>query len=270
MHLIGVPKRVVDASEFIFDPEKADGIGLSADLLADLYDLVQRFGIRTSPYADVRTAFADPAHQLYVLTSNSETDLRALTICRIPEINLLREDDLLVSLFHSDEPTGIVSWSKNVPIKDVRSCIRTVDGKMFDQGFVDKRTYERIPITAPSVKGRLCVEDIFIWPERRMWIQPSISPVRPLLQRFDRPADLEYVSTDDDAGFICRRRDVKRIELRRKVKRKARDAVLFRHGLTNEDLHNLPSKKMMRIEREISKETLKALQSVSLGPDPPG
>lgn len=270
MHLTGVPKRVVDASEFIFDAEKSDVVGLSADLLADLYDLVQRFGIRTSPYADVRMAFADPEHQLYVLTSNSETDLRALTICRIPEINLLREDDLLVSLFHSDEPTGIVSWSKNVPIKDVRSCIRTIDGRMFDQGFVDKKTYERIPITSPSIKGSLRIEDIFVWPERRMWIQPSIIPARQMLQRFDRPADLEYISTEDDAGYICRRQDVKLIELRRKLKRKARDTVLMRHGLTNEDLHKLPPKKMMRIEREISKETLKALNSVTLGADPPG
>jgi hypothetical protein len=211
-------------------------------------------------------AYIDLKHDLYALATVS-AGLFGLTVCRIHERNSERRDDLFIGTEHVGESSGIVTWSPRITAKEIRSIIRSIDEKMYTQGFVVKKTLERIPITAPSIKGKLVVDDIFIWPERKMWLPQGSAPYRELLNRFDRPSEVVHVFVGD-ASYICRQRDVKRIAMRLKLKRRALEAVLTRNKLTYTAYLELSPSKTLKIERELAKELDQIFATTKIGSDP--
>ncbi|KPJ86046.1 hypothetical protein AMJ57_00595 [Parcubacteria bacterium SG8_24] len=176
--------------------------GLDSDGLANLYDLVIKFGTDIPGVAQRRLCHPTAGSPCVRATSGKRHDI---IVSRRPD-GVRFEDAWVVHLL--DLSGSFVAWQRGVALDEVRSLIDETDALMARNGHVHPRTRERLRVGNGEVgiRRKHAVDEVFN--ERGLIIPPFPGmDVEALRQMFDRPEEVATLRGTTRSGLV-RRRDV--------------------------------------------------------------
>lgn len=175
--------------------------GATPELLADLYDLLMKFGDE------------DPKIKLRRL---SVTSPREVHCCVVTEkfINIaVSADPGGMSQQHtsviitSDPVNSFVAWDERVTVDDVVTMIAEVDSEMRKRpDTFDPETGERVRCPYAKAKTKIEVERMFDVRAKVILIPPGADPEEARLC-FDKPDEVSILSLENGRPALCRKSD---------------------------------------------------------------
>jgi len=230
----------------VFEPNLAHKLcdtvpGVDADLLADIYDCVSKFG-RYYQGRQMRAVSREEPKPLHVAVVVDPPGNLNMNVARVSG-GLLKTR--LKTILLSDGCSAVF-WDGDITADEVRGLIRSVDEEMKDIGFEDDgRTRRRV--SRDEGPGPYEVDKVFREQGTIYVIPPGTTPEE-FKRNFDRPEELHPVKLNNgQAGFV-HARDRKMV-----LTADIAAEVLTRHGITDpEKFNTLPKGVQQRILAEIA------------------
>jgi hypothetical protein len=236
--------------QHLFEPEEIpEGLpGIDAALLANLYDLVAKYGTDAAGVEGLRRlAFSSPK-EIYVSVTVQPSRQRNMIVS--PWAGGARADKSHFFMI-KDGLASFVMWDRSFSLADVRAAIDIVDADMDATRDPLTGARRRMASDAPS-QAALQVDVVFA--ERGKAVMPSgDTDAEALRQQFDRPDDVAVITLRDGRRLLCHRRDANGLDPSRKEEVILR--ILGRHGIrTQAELAALSKDDLERLHAEISAE----------------
>lgn len=217
--------------------------GITAEFLADLNDLVKKFGIRDADYPCVRRLSMKEPKEIYVAASTDKTN--PTTIVAGAE-GVASQGSLIIRL-----TKGIIVWDKRVGIDDVRDCIAIIDAFMRERGFINENG-ERRQTNYVSRSAKFSVDSVFATPASIMPLLPGMPDAETMRQQFDKPEEVAIFSNPlfPEQISLCHKRDIELIRQRQNVVKN----MLEKRGLaTQKAIANLSIEELVILRAEIKR-----------------
>lgn len=187
--------------------------GVTADLLADLYDIVAKFGSE-NPGTETSHLHLFKPSEVYVSAVTREGNMNMI----VSSIQGGIEVSCAVGILLSDPLPSAVVWDKRVGTEDVREFIARIDGFMRKkEGAFDPGTGERLRkpfVDRQSAKMR--VDDFFLMRGKILTATGGLSAAE-TRENFDRPEELTIMVSADGTEVLCRREDEEYISRRTEI-----------------------------------------------------
>lgn len=213
--------------------------GVTPEFLADLYDLLMKFGGEDSD---------KPLRRLSVTTP------REIHCCVVTEerINVLVSSipgglrgTGAAAIILSDPLNSYIAWDTAVSLDEVKRLIADVDEEMRHVvGAFDPVTGERNRCPrAFTVSTKLRVDDLF--DERgKMHVVPELATPQEALESFDKPEALTILERDDGVAVICRVEDAAYILKRSEI---VYQLLKLHHGIDDGDILQLGAREQVML-----------------------
>lgn len=230
----------------LFEPESLppELSGVTARLLADLYDVVAKFGADVNGVA-IRRLCVNATKAIYVTVVVPPSPMRSMMISRMP--GNINEHDCHRFLL-KDGRASWVRWDKLFSIEDINAFIAAVDAEMRAAGCVASDGTRLRRASERFSDWKMPIDRVFV--RRGRVIEPGNIDAESLRRQFDRPDDIAVITDAAGRQLLCRAADVGYIELRSQLAKE----VLRRHGVSSPaDLQNLPPKERAAIAAAIAK-----------------
>ncbi len=233
--------RIVQFFELTNPPVELPG--LSADLLADLYDLTRNFGIKDAAEKIARIWTSEPK-EIHVSIS-------------------LKKDNYSIVIIGSGGSTRagaipfqvgkntFIFWDNRISVVDMEVFIQEIDRFMQEQGCIDQSTGNRMTMLfRDTAEKKYIVDQVFVDEGTTMPALPGGPDIETLRRQFDQPEKVAILELPFGGKSLCHVRDLGFMEKRKQ----AMNAVLHAHGITSlEQIGDLPMEEVMIIRQEISK-----------------
>ena len=212
--------------------------GLNPELLANLNDLVRKFGI-DDPMGVRRISSKFPSD--IGVTVSSEENIASTLV--FGEGGQMTEGCFSLKL-----QDGFVLWDKLVSSNDIKELIRVWDGAMKARGGIDSDTGERL--RRPYRKGppeKRSVEQTFSKPGAVMMVTLPYPNAEALISEFDHPEELVTISSPLGGMNICRKSDLPILQRRREVVIE----ILAIEGISESDIAKLSLDEVLALRKKI-------------------
>lgn len=199
--------------------------GLDAAFVADLYDLVAKYGedVRGTPGLRRMTLPADPP--IHVSVTVSPSPYRHVMLGTMA--GAMMAGDAHAMLLKDGKPSALI-WHKSFSLEGVRAAIAAADAARTE--FRDPQTGARRRVHRDGFSGaRLSVDEVFDAKGKVIMPSGDDGDAEQLRQQFDRPDDLAVVEVGPGNQVLCRKADARRVQRRDA----ATSAVLARRGITS-------------------------------------
>ncbi len=226
--------------------------GLTAELFADLYDLVSKFG-KVGPKGQTRRVRSpEGVKEINVLVTVPPSPYRHFVISEAAIAGRVvvgsdRHCFLLKDGYHS-----AVLWDKNVTVDDVKALIASTDAIMRQRRFFDEAG-ERMRVTSDSSEPKISVEASFAKPRAKIIIRDIDDPAA-IPSLFDHPNDVAWKPIVGNAFMVFHARDRRYFDRQQEVTVE----VLARLGISEADLSKQPKRVLQRISALVLKEMKKS------------
>jgi len=218
--------------------------GLTPELISDIYDIVEKFGIihEDDQTIDFKSGDFNLGYELYISRSS------------IPENkNLIVSKNLVMSQGSEFIPTkdGLIAWDSTLTVEEVKNAIFKIDELAKTFGLIDKDN-KRIRVEGISDKplkreeDKYRVNEIFKVPGTVFLVPPG-KETEDMLNLFDHPEKLTIVG--DHPKLVGLTDDIKYIEKRRNVVME----LLKEKGVSMEDVKDIPLDDILMMRKEIEK-----------------
>ena len=217
--------------------------GLTAELLADICDLVKKFGIKDTGEMMCRASLKEPK-EIHV-SSSLRPDNYSIIIIGPGGASIEGAFPFSVG-----EGTFVL-WDRRISLVDMEVFIQEVDRIMDEEGYIDHETGQRIQtILQDREEKKYSVENVFVTKGSTMPVMFGGPNAETMRQQFDQPDKVVIIETPFGGKALCHVRDLDLMEKRRQ----AVDAVLQAHGLESiEQIGDLSWDKVMELRSEIAK-----------------
>lgn len=234
----------------LFEPEEIpQGLaGIDAALLADLYDVVAKYGVDVAGAGGLRRlTFGSPKEMHVSVTVSPSRQRNILVSTMVGGANVTRSHMFLIR----DGLASFVLWDRSYTVADVRAAIAALDADM-DPTRDPLSGARRRMATESASSAKLSVDAVFAERGKAVMSSDGID-AEDLRRQFDRPDDLAVVSLPDGTRLLCRRRDAHGFD---PVRREAAILrLLARHGIrTREELDGLTKEQLERFHAELTAE----------------
>lgn len=215
----------MSATDSPFAPEDvpAELAGLDAAFVADLYDLVAKYGEDVRGVPGLRRLTLPGPKPVYASVTVSPSPYRHVLLSAMA--GAMMAGNAHAMLLKDGKPSALM-WDKSFSLADVRAAVVAADAERPECR--DPATGARRRVISDGwSRATLSVDAVF--DKKGMVIFPSgdDADVQMLLAQFDRPDDLTVVDAGEGRKGLCRKADLPRIA-RREV---ATAAVLARRGI---------------------------------------
>lgn len=233
-----------------FDPDDPlPGLeGLSSEFIADLHDLVAKYGADVRGVEGLRRIGLPTPRPSQVTVTVPPSAQRNMTVRPVPA-----DEDVsaICIMLLGDETDSYILWDRRCTVADVRDAMARVDAEM--AAFRDPATGTRMRIASDTyAPPPLSVDATFDRRGKVMTLPADIDP-DVVLHQFDRPDDVAVVPDASGSGRhgLCRKEDLGRV-----IRRAGAVArVLARHGMrTRAEFGLLPKDAQQRILAEVEEE----------------
>jgi hypothetical protein len=236
--------------QHLFEPEDVPAglAGIDAGLLADLYDLVAKYGVDVAGAEGLRRYGFTLPKAIHVSVTVQPSRQRNMILS--PWAGGARVDASHFFMI-KDGVASFVLWDRTYSVADVRAAIAAADAEM--DAFRDPLSGARRRIASDAFsKAKLQVDVVFA--QRGKAVMPGDGiDIETLRQQFDRPDDVAVVTMPDGRQFLCHRRDERGFDPARKEEAILR--MLERHGIsTLKELNALPKAELEWLYAELSAE----------------
>ena len=225
---------VTQVAKFVFEDEPEGPQGVSPEFLADLHDLVLKFG----GYAGIEKRILSELGPVEIhIMVNPDPSVSAIIVMGAGG---QATEGLYGGSFVSD---GIFFWDKRIKVEDIVSLIKRVDTAFVEDGWVDPQTEERIrkediqiPPSPRSVAQTFQVHDAVL---------PVASGVDPesVCSQFDHPEELAIIEGPLGTYCICllkfRHMALAQIQRRRETLREM--------GVSDDDLETMTGEEALEL-----------------------
>lgn len=209
---------------------------LSAEVLADMYDLTKKFGIMD-----------DQGHLRIQLDKSS------------PIISLGEKHGKNMIVFDPEGVTGVgtsiicfksgmVVWDGRVTVQQISMMISQIDAKAFEHGWISTSSGNRLPQNLRSSRESFMeVEKAFSTPGAMMPVFPGQDEEK-MVKDFDHPEVLRIGSDPMGGKYIYHMRDHEHIQRCHDVATR----ILTEEGINNiDDIANISMERLMEIRGKI-------------------
>lgn len=215
--------------------------GLTDDLLAELYDLINKFGIKREKEILVQ------------LSINMEIKVSGSTEPGDFSLMISRNGKIVNPIFCQINGPGSVTWAPELTVEEVELFIATIDEMMAFLGSIDKVTGQRIQTNFRTEnENKLSTAEIFA---EVGTIVPVFAPGQEehLRSAFDEPDQVAIIDGPPFSSIkvLCHVRDLDYMRIRAKTTKK----VFEKHGLRNtESIAKLTPEELVALKAEIKAE----------------
>lgn len=219
--------------------------GVSKDLIADLQDIVYKFGTVTADDQMVRFINDDPNLLISASIKPENRGNLIVAVSTTPQEG--------ISILKTNK--GIILWDKSLTAKDAKEAVAKIDAAALEAGLINRSNGERIPLPPEASfasQGEFLyrVDEVFDNPDAGMPIFDE--DPESLLKRFDKPVELTVITRwmqGRKVQSIVRKKDIEYHEKREIIARE----ILAEQSIdinNPEVLENLSIEKIMEIRQE--------------------
>lgn len=216
--------------------------GLTAELLANLHDVVQKFGA-VDQDAPVQRIYLDAPHEVYVSASNDSN--RKMMII-VGEGGQASHGAHVIRVLGSNP--DIVIWDKRVTVEAVKCFIEAIDIIAKEHGPIDPATGERKQTNRSTDGGKRSVETTFHQPGVVVLVLPGGLSAKECLDSFDHPELLMIVEMPGGGGEVIVKKDDYNYRQRRE---QVVHSILKEEGVDIDSLSTLPVERIFEIRAKI-------------------
>jgi hypothetical protein len=214
-------------------------VGLTNELLVDLHDLVQKFGV-IDQVDKVRRIYLDEPHGIYICAPNDPSK-KSMVI--IGKDRRATEGSYLIRYLGAIPE--ILFWDRRVTVESIMSFIVAIDIIAKENELIDPVTGKRTQTNMYSEGGKWEVDDALRESRSVMLVNPHGPSAAQIIERFDHPELLTIMRTMLGGEVIVRKESLDYHQKREQVVLQ----VLKEEGISLDvkSLISLPFKKVSEI-----------------------
>ncbi|MBP7134386.1 hypothetical protein KBA73_04175 [Patescibacteria group bacterium] len=210
--------------------------GVTAALLADLYDLVCKYGARDSEEHVIQLMISRPVRITVTLSSRPEM-YRMLII----QDGVTGREGVHALEIRGAGTGDMILWDKRIEVRHLRYFIDLCDRQAAEVGLFDFERGERILRPHREERSRMSVEAVFSHPGAVMPVFPG-QDAEALRQGFDRPECVVILEHPLQGKFLCHIDQIAVVKQRQALA----EAYLAEHGIKIEDIAQMSFQEILQ------------------------